>query len=141
MTIANREALRAFRNDPLHLVLAVEGLDLTNAPIALCVRQRRDTPGSPILQLDMTATAGAKGIRLVSVTPDDDGIPTSLVEILCPKADMIAAFAAYQPAEFGADLTLAYDLQWTLAPDGTGLTNVEETILFGDFIIQGSVNG
>jgi len=102
------------------------------------VRDRPDMPGDPRLLLPKTTTAGEDGCRLVDVTEDDDGVPTSLVEILAIKATMGTLPQALAP---GDPVKLAYDFQWMLPDDGSGLSTLEETILFGDFIVMGSVNG
>jgi hypothetical protein len=138
MNFAQRRDFTVFRNDPLQLVFGVIGLDLTGAVMKMAVKLYPDAPGDPLLLLENQATPGQPGLRLVDVTVDDDGVPTSLIEGLRPKADMQALPPS---AEFRVPLKLSHDFQWTLPDDGSGLTPQEETVLFGDFIVMGSVNG
>lgn len=138
MAFAAAEAISAFRKDPFQYVLGVIGFDLTGVDMKFCVRDRPDMPGDPRLLLATTGTPGADGCRFVSVEVDEDGVPTSLIEIVASKAQMATLPQALMP---GDTVKLAYDFQWTLAPDGSGLSALEETILFGDFNVMGSVNG
>ena len=137
MLTAVNQTLSAFRNDPLYLLMEVIGYDLSGNLPSLAVKLYPDAPGPPLLLLAPTVIPGADGIRSVSVTYDDDDVPTTLLEAIASKT-VISALPAAPVA--GADVTLAYDLQWTPPLAGTGLSPVEETVLFGDFIIKGSVN-
>lgn len=146
MAFGQKVTLPAFRKDPLQFVMAVEGYDLTGATMTMTVRLRPDAPGDPILLLGTVTVAGDQGIRVAEVTTDADGVTSSTLEILVPKAAFIAAMAPYQAipplsTEFGGQVVLAFDFQWLLAaaPDPS-ITNVEETVLWGDLIIMGSVN-
>jgi len=132
-----RQDLRVFRRDPLHLVIAVIGLDLTGSGPSLAVRLYPDAPGLPELLLGPTASAGSQGIRIVEVTRDPADVPTTLLEILATKG---AINRLPRTGEIGTPSTFAYDLQWTPPAAGPGLTRVEETVLFGSFIVMGSVN-
>jgi len=135
--MAANQSLSCFRKDPLAIRMQVQGVDLTNANPAFAVRLYKDAPGAALIQLGVVTAAGTDGIRLVGVVPDSDGISTTLLEIIASKTLMAALPAE---AELGDDLTLAYDLQWTPPDDGSGFTSEETTVLFGDFIVQGSVN-
>ena len=130
--------LRVFRKDPLRETLRVVGINLTGATqLDFAVRLDPDAAGAKLITCALTTTPGAQGCRLVSVTTDAGGVPTSLIEILDTKATMAALPAA---AEAGDDVVLYYDFQWLRAADGSGLTMTEETKLAGQFIVMGSVN-
>lgn len=136
---ARRLDLTVWRRDPMRIVLAVEGVDMGNVPtMSFAVRLYPDTPGEPLLLLVNKVTKGENGIRVVTIAEDTPGIKTTLVEIYCDKATLAPQIPA--AGEVGCDVTLAYDFQWTLPDDGTGFTPVEETVLFGSFIVKGSVN-
>jgi hypothetical protein len=143
MAFAGRITLRAFRNDPLRVTLSVRGVDLTGATFSFAVRQYPDQSGDALLgPLSNTTTTGQRGVRLVDVLTVDS-VPTSLIEIIDTKANMQALPAAAEvgsgsPAEVG----LSFDFQWTPADgDEAGFAATEQTWLFGDFIVMGSVNG
>jgi len=134
---ARYASIDAFRNDPFNWPLAVEGHDLTGATIQFTVRNHPDDTGSALA----TASVGA-GITLVDVLEDDDGVKTSLIQITVAKAT-IQAFPTPDEAlsPIGADMPFYYDLQWTLAtPEVEPFTPVEETKLYGTFILRGSIN-
>lgn len=138
MAAFRRLDLRVFRKDPLQLTLTVVGIDLTGATqLDFAVRLYPDAPGAKLINCALTTTPGAQGCRLVSVTTDGGGVPTSVIEILDTKATMAALPAA---GEAGDDTVLHHDFQWLRAADGSGLTMIEETKLFGQFIVMGSVN-
>lgn len=144
MAFAKRVAIVAFRNDPLREVLAVVGYDLTDAQLRFCVRQYPDQQGDPLLeifndQLDPDPVVSTStGMRLVEVTEDADGVKTSVVEVIAVKSDM----QLLPPGgERGEDLTLYHDLDWILGEDEAApFAAVEETVLYGDFILKGSAN-
>lgn len=139
MANAARQALRAFRNDPLHLVLEIVGENLNDANFAFAVKLDTDQPGSPLLgPLVNNDVAGDPGVRLVTVYFDDDGVPITVLEIIAEKADM----QALRPGDlYGEDLPLVYDFEWTAAEaDESDISPVETTRLYGPFIVMGSVN-
>lgn len=129
--------LRAFRKDPFYALMVVRGMDLTGHALAFAVRMMPDQPGNALIQLVTTSTKGTAGIRLVRVDWDD-GVPTSVVEIIALKSTVSGLPAA---PEIGADLVLYYDLQWLPLDDASGLAAVETTVLYGPFIVKGSANG
>lgn len=144
MTFAQRAPITAFRNDPLRVTLEIE-LDLTGATVAFAVRQHPDQSGAALLSVSGStlavnaSPAPAPSIRLVDVDTDDDGVTTSVIELRDTKAHMQALPAA---AVQGDDLSLYYDLQFTLATGvAAPFAAEEETVLFGDFIVKGSANG
>lgn len=137
MLTSKRTTIAVFRRDPLYLLISVIGYDLTASSPAMAVRLYPDAPGDPLLLLEATGWAGADGIRLVEVIVDDDNVPTSVLEVIASKATMSEMPL---PGELGSDLTLYYDFQWTPPLEGSGITPVEETVMFGDFIIKGSAN-
>lgn len=144
MTFAKRQAFPVFRNDPLCLTFELVGADLTEATARFCVRQKPDQEGDALLEVEGVDLIEddvplVSGIRLIEVTEDDDGVFTSILEITSTKEEMQALPAA---AEQGQDLTLFYDLEWQLSEAVSApFAAVEETILYGDFIVRGSANG
>lgn len=148
MAEATRVALTAFRNDPLCLTVGIEE-DLTGATVKFCVRQYADQPGDPLLGpitgtgLAVSLEPIATGIRLVEVTFDDDGVPLSVIEITDTKAHVQALPSAFDAGEErGSDLTFHHDIERTLSEEAAApFSAVEQTKLFGDFILKGSANG
>lgn len=115
--------------------MRVRGVDLgTATSINFAIRLYPDAPGTPIAMLMRVTDINVSGVRVVE-TGVIAGEPYTDLEVLLGKGDN------YPPApEAGGDLTLAYDFKWTEAANTTGFFNPEQTILFGDFIVKGSVN-
>ncbi len=105
MAIARRQALSAFREDPFVLRFRARGYDLSGAVMAFAVRLYPNAEGEALIQLGLTTTRGAAGIRVVA-TGSEAGVPWTDVEIVGPK-DLIAALPF--TGEAGADDTFAYD--------------------------------
>ena len=137
MAIAQSVPLSAFRSDPLHLVISIIGVDLAGIAVTMALRKYPDEPGPALLTLQSQAAAGARGIRLIGVDIDADGIPTSTIEVIEQKAAMRLLPAA---AERGANVTVFYDLQVAALPIAGGASAVETTLMFGPLIIKGSCN-
>jgi hypothetical protein len=131
--------LRVFRNDPKPIAIVVTGLDLTSATFDLTVRQYPDQPGSALFSISTTPSAGAQGIRFIESELDEDGIPTSYLEAIINKSTIQALPVASEPGE---DVELYYDFQVTPAADAETIwtDNIEQTWLYGPFIIKGSAN-
>ena len=138
MFSAVRQDLQTFRNDPAVLFMAFEGLNLTGANMGLRIVDYPDYPGTARAALATTTTPGAEGLRLVEVTYDADGVPTSFVEGIVLKATQQAMPAA---PEIGGDAELYYDLQVTLATDTSDIWGeYEGTLWFGTWRVKGSAN-
>lgn len=142
MIIPKRQALKGRRNDPLHLMMTAIGVDLSGATMRFAVKQDQDNvkpadQAAPLLALTMTATPGAQGVRLVDVNTGSDGIAVSRFEIVALKAAMQALPNA---AESSADLRLYYDFDWLRAPDDSGWSMLEQTVMYGPLILEGSAN-
>ena len=60
----------------------VAGLDLTDIEMRAQVRLYGDVPGAPLVDLLTVANGNAQGLRLVEVTSDDAGLPTSHIELV-----------------------------------------------------------
>ena len=140
--MAAKLTLQGFRNDPFHATLRIGGIDLTGAAMALAVRLYPNQPGDALIEIEATDLAGAEGIRLVSVGLDDDGVPESWIEIIIAKPTIQGLPALTAGAEIGDPATFHYDLQATPAEDVSSpwTENIEQTLLFGPFIINGSAN-
>lgn len=90
----------------------VVGLDLTGLDMRAQVRLYGDVPGVPLVDLAPVANGNAQGLRLVEVTSDDDGLPTSHVEIVINETTLeLLPYAG----EIGDATTLAWDWQVTIA--------------------------
>lgn len=139
MTVAAKQALRGFRNDPFYESFIFSGIDLTGASFAFAVRSYPDQAGAALISFSGTTTPGGEGVRLVEVDEDEDGIPESLIEVVATKAHMQALPAA---AEAGDPVVLYYELQVTPPADGETpwYDQIEQTWLYGDFILNGSAN-
>lgn len=137
MPFPGRQTLTVFRNDPLYLVISVVGFELSGAAPSFAVRLYPDAPGLALIMLDATAESGKNGCRIVSVTFDGDDIPTTVLEIVASK-DLMGSLPS--ASEAGADLTLSYDLQWTMPADAIGFSAGEERIMFGDLVVKDSFN-
>ncbi|MCP4025669.1 MAG: hypothetical protein GY736_05065 [Sphingomonas sp.] len=132
-----RVDLRAFRRDPLQIVLHVVGVDLTGVPVRYAAGFYPDIdPAFRSLTLGPTDTPGDDGARLVEVVRIR-GLPVSVVEIIASKALMATLPAA---GEIGADLPLAHELAIDRLPINDGLTPVETTLFTGTLTIKGSLN-
>lgn len=136
--IAQNQTLTAFRQDPLQIAMRVNGYDLTGATFKLSVRLYPDAAGDPLIEVEGTPTPGANGIRIAD-TGTTDGVPWTDLDILIGKA-LLSDSSIPAAEEAGDDIILAYDFGWTRASSSTAFVAVEETILFGDFIVKGSVN-
>ena len=138
MANAARQALKVFRNDPMHLVLEIVGENLNDANFSFAVKLDTDQPGSPLLgPLSNNDVAGDPGVRLVTVE-FDDGVPITVLEIIAEKADVQALRTDDLQGE---DLELVYDFEWTAAEaDESDISPIETTRLYGPFIVMGSVN-
>lgn len=90
----------------------VVGLDLTGLDMRAQVRLYGDVPGAPLVDLAPVSNGNAQGLRLVEVTSDDAGLPTSHVEIVINETTMeMLPYAG----EIGDATTLAWDWQVTIA--------------------------
>lgn len=136
MNVSKRVDLRAFREDPYQLRFRVRGYNLTGATMAFAVRLYPNAPGDAEIEIGNTTTRGAEGIRIVD-TGVTDGFDWTDVEIIIAKATVSALPTV---GEAGADDVFAYDFEWERADTGSGFSEEETTILFGDFIVRGSVN-
>lgn len=90
----------------------VVGLDLTGIDMRAQVRLYGDVPGAPLVDLLTVANGNAQGLRLVEVTSDDAGLPTSHIELVINETTMEALPYA---GEIGDVTTLAWDWQITIA--------------------------
>ncbi|WP_428968284.1 hypothetical protein ACQR50_10530 [Sphingomonas sp. Xoc002] len=90
----------------------VVGMDLTGLDMRAQVRLYGDVPGTPLVDLLAVGNGNAQGLRLVEVTSDDIGIPTSHVELVINESTMEALPYA---GEIGDVTTLAWDWQVTIA--------------------------
>lgn len=90
----------------------VVGLDLTGVDMRAQVRLYGDVPGTALVDLTTVSNGNAQGLRLVEVTHDGIGVPTSHVELVINETTMEALPYA---GEIGDVTTLAWDWQLTIA--------------------------
>ncbi|MCT8003312.1 hypothetical protein NZL82_15655 [Sphingomonas sanguinis] len=90
----------------------VVGLDLTGIEMRAQIRLYGDVPGTPLVDLTTVTNGNAQGLRLVEVTSDDIGVPTSHVEIVINETTMESLPYA---GEVGDATTLAWDWQVIIA--------------------------
>lgn len=133
---AQRHRFEAFRNDPFLCLIRIWGYNLNDIPMNFALNHCSDAPLPALIDVGITIEPGAQGIRVAAVG-FTAGLPWSDIEILLSKATMASLPPA---AEAGSDLALTYDFQWKLPNRAGDYVRVEETILFGDFVIKGSVN-
>ncbi|MFN3677192.1 MAG: hypothetical protein ACK4TC_14555 [Sphingomonas pseudosanguinis] len=88
------------------------GLDLTGRDMRAQVRLYGDVPGPPLIDLLPVSNGNAQGLRLVEVSIDDAGVPTSHVEMVINETTMEGLPYA---GEIGDVTTLAWDWQVTIA--------------------------
>lgn len=136
MAIAKRVAMTAFREDPFVVRFRVRGYNLTGAIQRFAVRLYPDEPGDARIQVGNTDTRGAEGIRVVE-TGVEGLFPWTDVEVILAK-DSVRSLP--EASEAGSDVKFAYDYEWQRPDTGSGFSEEEETILYGDFVVRGSVN-
>lgn len=129
MAVARRlNGLSSFLADDLKHVFQVIGFDMTGASGLFSVAEK---PGeTPLIEVPTS---------LLEVAIDEDGVPTSSLEAYAAQATVAAAVAALLPAD-GSDLPLSYDVRVTALPGDLG-TEADTTLLYGTYILKGSVDG
>ncbi|WP_271300629.1 SGNH/GDSL hydrolase family protein [Sphingomonas sp. CV7422] len=80
-------ALGGPRWQALNQTMRFVGVDLTGADFRLQVRDRPNTPGTPLIDLAKVSTAAAEGVRLISVEAAD-GVPVSTLGIRINETTM-----------------------------------------------------
>ena len=101
--------LRAGRFVPFYYDIAFVGYDL-NTPLTYMraqIRQKPDTPGEPIVDLERQATGAVQGLFPMGLTTID-GLPATVVRLFI---DQLQMRALPFPAELGNNLDLAWDMQ------------------------------
>jgi hypothetical protein len=139
MNVAQRADISAYRADPFQALITFFGADLTgNTSLSFAVKIDTDVPGSAIMTL---TSAVDGGITVIDTAELEDGTPYSVIQLFKAKDAFVAAFAAHPAPEPGRSAVFSYDLQW-VPPSGlvAPATAAEETILYGTFILAGSVN-
>jgi hypothetical protein len=116
MTPGTRE-LTVQRGTPFVYRIDFPDYDLTTAGLAAQVRLYRDQPGAPLISLT-SAQPLAQGLS-VTVATDDDGVPTSTLQIRINETTIeeLLPFPdnGLEPAE---PVVLAWDLHLTISPVG-----------------------
>lgn len=115
--------------DDTKWVLSAEGYDLTGVTITFEISAGPEQPA--------IVTAAA---TLLTVVVDDDGIPTSVVEVFKAAADVRTAVNGVGGLPGNEPLTLFYQLKFSKLPGDAG-TDAVTTIMFGEYLMKGEVNG
>lgn len=115
------------RYAPLVRHVFIEGLDLTGITMRAQVRLCGDTPGVPLVDLLTVTNGNAEGLRLVEVTTDGNGLPTSHVEIVINETTMEGLPYV---GELGDAAQFAWD--WQIV-----LNNRKRRLARGEFEITG----
>lgn len=100
--------LRARRWVPFVELIPFVGIDFTGATFVAQVRLYPDAPGDPLISL-ANAAANAQGVS-VSVTFDDDGLPTSWVQLRINETTIEDTLPFTGAGHPGRDVTVAWDL-------------------------------
>jgi hypothetical protein len=133
MRTAATVPMAARRWEPCVRTIRIRGLDLTpivnkvatgGLDLLMQVRLAPDTPGAPLVNLPLVATAGTEGLRVSGVTLDN-GAPVSTIELRINEPTMEGLPFS---GEVGDPTTLYYGLQVTFA-------NLKKTRLEGQFIV------
>ena len=131
MATAARLPLVADRWTPFVPTLSFVGVDLTGADMRAQVRLRPDAGGSPLVDLPTVTTANTQGLRLLGVTTDGAGVPTSMVALRINETTMEGLPAATEVRDAAL---LAWDMQITIG-------GIKQRWLFGDFIVLPGCTG
>jgi len=130
MINAAQVALTANRWTPFAYIIAVQGVDLTNANLHAQVRLYPNAPGTPVIDLPPVTDPTVLGVRLMAV--DTTGaLPISYIRLQIPGASLGSALPSGD--EISDDLTLAWDMVVTLP----GYT--EARWLYGPFTVAAGV--
>jgi hypothetical protein len=109
----------------------IRGLDLTGVTMRAQVRLRPDTPGDPLIDLEMGANTSAEGLYLVSAVADDTYGTISTVQIRINETTLEGLPYA---GELGDSSTFAWDWQATIGGD-------KRRLVYGDFVVLPGVTG
>ncbi|TKD50230.1 hypothetical protein [Sphingomonas baiyangensis] len=132
MTPTRAYDLSQYINDDFKYVFAFIGFDMTAATFSLAVALY---PGGPVL-----IDADAFDYSVLEVATDDAGFAISQVEVFAPKATFPTVYADNaEDYPTGAHVPLYYDLKVSSLPGDVG-TPAETTLLYGQFILKGTVN-
>lgn len=169
MAIAARLAFSARRNEIRRWTIRLVGMDVTGMDLRMQVRLTGDTPGEPLIDLQLVTDPADQGLCLAGVEVVS-GAPISTVTGLISKATMSSAAALPYAGDVGSDSRFEFGFQidgvtrwygdfWALASAidsddapsnrpsgyGSGTRGVEPfsaaQFSFGDEIIEIQVDG
>ena len=129
--------VEAYRNDPFLLTGRVNGDNLDGAVLEFSIGIEPGVPLSPPRTFGRTDQEGADGVRVVDTGVDADGIAWADFEIFLAKLTIQNLPASVEP-ELPAELWC--ELEWKLADDASGFSEVETTIFQTTFTVKGSIN-
>jgi hypothetical protein len=128
MSFARRlDGLTFFTAADLKAIVSVIGLDLTGVTgtcdLAL-------VPGGPVI--------ASPTVTMLSVSTDDDGVPTSMVQIRLPKSTVQSLAASLPTGEPGGDVRIFYEFRLSAFPGDIG-TAGPASFFYGTGIIKASI--
>ncbi|MEE4452854.1 hypothetical protein [Novosphingobium resinovorum] len=126
---AQNVALAGILGDDIKHVLAVAGFDLTGVTVTFEISAGPEQPAI------ITAAAS-----LLDVHTDDDDVTTSIIQVFAAAATVRTAITGVGGLPGNEPVTLFYQLKFSSLPGDAGTAAVT-TILFGDYVMKGEVNG
>lgn len=128
MSIARKvDGLSAFTAADLKFVFSMEGVNMTGK-----------TGSFRISTAPQAAPIITAAVTILDVFEDDDDVTWSVLQAYAAKTSVAAAKAGLSPSDVGADVTLYYEFRVSAIGGEVG-TDAETTLMFGSFIIKGSI--
>lgn len=121
--------LAAVLGDDIKRVLSIEGYDLIDVGMTFEISAGPEQPG--IIN---------GGVTVLEVFTDEDGVDWSIIQIFAAAATVRSAVAGIGGLPGNEPLTLFGQLKFDELPGDLGAGAIT-TILFGDFVMEGAVNG
>ncbi|MYL99566.1 hypothetical protein GR702_17530 [Novosphingobium sp. FGD1] len=126
---AQKLALAGILGDDIKHVISAVGYDLTGVTITFELSAGAEQPAIVTAEVD-----------LLDVIEDEDGVSTSIVEVFASATSVRAAVAGVGGLPGNEPLTLFYQIKFNRLPGDPG-SDAVTTILFGDYVMKGEVNG
>lgn len=126
---AQNVALAGVLGDDIKHVLALQGLNMTGVTMTFELSAGPEQP--PI------ATGSCS---LLSVATEDDGVVTSVIQVFVASATVRSAVTGVGGLPGNEPLPLFYQLKFNKLPGDLG-SDAVTTILFGEYLMKGEVNG
>lgn len=126
---AQNVPLAGILGDDIKHVLATIGFDLTGVTITFEIAAGPEQPAI------ITGTGS-----LLDVDVDADGVTTSLIQVFASAASVRSAIVSAGGLPGNEPVTLFYQLKFSSLPGDAGTAAVT-TILYGNYVMKGEVNG